>query len=88
MRDTEHLTDAEKKIDHLMAGMNDQQLYDLAKLGLLLHVIHADHMSPAARDTFDNVLRDIGPDFLLTFRALRQAARHIIRNRRNWRSRT
>lgn len=86
MRDSRSLSDTEKKIDYLMAAMDETELRELAKLGLMLHVIHSESMSNAARHTFDDVLRAIGPDFLLMFRALRQTARHIVDKRTNWRS--
>lgn len=88
MRNTRHLTDTERRVDYVMDGLDDATVRELARLAVLLHVIHQDDMSPAARATFDEVLSTIGPDFLLTFRALRERARQVVRTRRNWRSRT
>jgi hypothetical protein len=87
MRDSRPLAEAEARMDYLLAAADGDELRELAKLGLLLVVIHGDTMSSAARHTFDDVLRGIGPDYLLTFRALRQVARAIKAKRPNWRSR-
>jgi hypothetical protein len=87
VRDTSHLSDTEKKIDYLMEVMDENDTREMARLGMLLHVVYGDTMSSSARHTFDDVLRGIGPDFLLTFRALRALARHTINKRPNWRRR-
>lgn len=87
MRDTSALSDAERRVAYVLHEADDATVRELARLAVLLHVVHQDNMSPAARASFDEVLRGIGPDFLLTFRALREKARQVIRTRRNWRSR-
>lgn len=88
MHDATGLTELQNRLDYILddVELNDQR--ELARLGLLLHVTYTDAMSPAARATFEEVLRGIGPDFLLAFRGLKETARRIIRHRRNWRSRT
>lgn len=88
MRNTTHLRDMEVRIGYLVTVMTEAERDEMAKLGLLLHVIYNDTMTTTARHKFNDLLRGIGPDFLLVFRALRQVARGIVIKRKNWRSRT
>lgn len=88
MHDTRYLSDTAARIDYLMDGMDDDERRDLVRLGLLMHVIYGETMSPPARRMFDEVLQGIGPDFLLAFRALRTTASSITRKRKNWRTRS
>lgn len=88
MRDSHHLSDIEKQIAYIMRTVSDDEARELARLAVMLHVMYGDTMTTQARRTFDDLLRGIGPDFLLTFRALRMRAREIVRSRRNWRQRS
>jgi hypothetical protein len=77
----------ERQVGYILEGLDDAAVRELARLAVMLHLTH-DGISPAGRTTLQDVLRAIGPDFLLTFRALREASRQAIRHRRNWRTRT
>lgn len=87
-RDTQPLAELEARLDYVVAGMTETELANLARLGLLVAVVFDDNLTSAGRATFSEVLKGIGPDFLLAFRALRQQAKTIIRHRKNWRTRT
>lgn len=88
MRDSRHLSDLEKQVAYIVRDLDPAEVAEMARLGVMLTIVHDDSLSGDARATFATVCEGIAPDFLLTFRALRGAARHIIRKKRNWRSRT
>jgi hypothetical protein len=77
-RDSRHLSDREKRIRYLMHDITDEQARELAGLAILLHNTYRNTMTTTARLALEEVLKSLGPDFLLTLRAMSEQASQFL----------
>ena len=83
MLNSERLTRAEVRVRWLMHHATPDETEELARLGVLLHVMREVSVSPEGREKLDDLLARVAPEFLLTLRALGELAGQVIRRARS-----
>lgn len=82
MKDTTGMRELEIAARHYINKATDEQVKELAVLAMTMHLAYRRNMSPTARDALHEVLRHMGPEYLIALRAMNLLAQPLIRANR------